>query len=99
MRIDKGPIIEHSEEGTERICIDAGTERCFEDRLSGWVLGRWRQRRAAFRETRCLPRTDLKGFHPVTTTVQRIAAMPNSRLRNCFHIDVFSSNLNRCIKW
>ena len=27
MQIDKGPIIEHSEEGTERICIDEGTER------------------------------------------------------------------------
>jgi polysaccharide biosynthesis/export protein len=47
----------------------------------------------------CLLRTDLKGFHPVTTVVQRIAAIPNSRLRNCLHIDVFGSNLSRCVKW
>ena len=25
--------------------------------------------------------------------------MPNSTLRNCFHVDVFGSNLGRCIKW
>jgi polysaccharide biosynthesis/export protein len=25
--------------------------------------------------------------------------MPNSRLRSCSHIDVFGSNLGRCIKW
>jgi polysaccharide export outer membrane protein len=25
--------------------------------------------------------------------------MPNSRLRNCFHVNVFGSNLGRCIKW
>ena len=25
--------------------------------------------------------------------------MPNSRMRNCFHTDVFGSNLGRCIKW
>ena len=25
--------------------------------------------------------------------------MPNSRLRNCFHIEVLGSNLRRCIKW
>ena len=41
----------------------------------------------------------------MTTTVQRIAAMPNSRLRNWFRIDAFGSNLDfgsnlgRCIKW
>jgi polysaccharide biosynthesis/export protein len=35
----------------------------------------------------------------VTTTVQRVSPMPNSRLRNCFHIDVFGSNLGRGIKW
>src|SRR5439155_22807130 len=40
-----------------------------------------------------------QGFHPVTTSVQGVAAMPNSRLRNCFHIDVFGGNLGRCIKW
>ena len=46
---------------------------------------------------RCLPGTE--GFHPVTMSAQGAAAMPNSRLRNCFHIDVFGSNLGRCIKW
>jgi len=25
--------------------------------------------------------------------------MPNSRLRNCFHIEVLGNNLRRCIKW
>ena len=38
----------------------------------------------------------------MTTSAQGAAAMPNSRLRNCFHIDVFGSNLGRCIsciKW
>ena len=35
----------------------------------------------------------------MTTSVQRVAAMPNSTLRNCFHVDVFGSNLGRCIKW
>jgi polysaccharide export outer membrane protein len=47
-----------------------------------------------------LPSADrFEGFHPVTTSAQRAAAMPNSRLRHCFHIDVFGSNLGRCIKW
>ena len=40
-----------------------------------------------------------EGFHRVTTSVQRVAAMPNSTLPNCFHIDVFGRNLGRCIKW
>ena len=35
----------------------------------------------------------------MTTSAQRAATMPNSRLRNCFHMDVFGSNLGRCIKW
>jgi len=35
----------------------------------------------------------------MTTSAQRVAKMPNSRLRNCFHIDVFGNNLGRCIKW
>ncbi len=35
----------------------------------------------------------------MTTSAQGAAAMPNSRLRTCFHIDVFGSNLGRCIKW
>jgi polysaccharide export outer membrane protein len=41
----------------------------------------------------------LKGFHPVTTVVQRIATIPNSRLRDRLHIDVCGRNLARCIKW
>jgi polysaccharide export outer membrane protein len=40
-----------------------------------------------------------EGYCPVTTSVQGVAAMPNSRLRSCSHIDVFGSNLGRCIKW
>ena len=39
-----------------------------------------------------------EGFHRVTTSVQRVAGMPNSRLRNCIHIDVFGRSLGRCIK-
>ena len=35
----------------------------------------------------------------VTTSVQRVAAMPNSTLRNRPYIDVFGSNLGRCVKW
>jgi polysaccharide biosynthesis/export protein len=35
----------------------------------------------------------------VTASVQGIATMLNSRLRSCFYIDVFGSNLGRCIKW
>src|SRR5260370_22622759 len=38
-------------------------------------------------------------FHLVTTSVQRVAAMPNSTLRNCFQINVFGSNLCRFVKW
>jgi polysaccharide export outer membrane protein len=37
-------------------------------------------------------------FHLVTTSVQRVASMPNSRLRSCLHINVLGSNLGRCIK-
>src|SRR5215472_11789700 len=40
-----------------------------------------------------------EGFHLVTTPVQRVAAMPNSTLRNRPYIDVFGSNLGRCVKW
>src|SRR3984893_11603494 len=47
-----------------------------------------------------LPSADrLEGFHWITTSVLREAAMPNSTLRNCFHVDVFGSNLGRSIKW
>lgn len=49
--------------------------------------------------TCCLPQTDLNDFTSVTTFVQGIAAMPNSRLRNSFHFDVSASDLVRCIKW
>lgn len=35
----------------------------------------------------------------MSTLVQRVAVLPNSMLRNRFHIDVFGSNLGRCIKW
>ena len=38
-----------------------------------------------------------EGFHPVTTSVERVASMSNSRLHNFFHIDV--RNLVRCIIW
>ena len=40
-----------------------------------------------------------EGFHCVTTSVQRVAAMPNCRLHNFIHIDVFGRSLGRCIKW
>jgi polysaccharide export outer membrane protein len=43
--------------------------------------------------------TRFEGLHRVTTFIQRVAAMPNSRLRNCIHIDVFGRSLGRCIKW
>jgi polysaccharide export outer membrane protein len=46
-----------------------------------------------------VPPTDLKDFTLVTTSVKRVVAMPNSTLRNCFQINVFGSNLCRCIKW
>src|SRR6266702_4165524 len=47
-----------------------------------------------------LPSADrFEGFHWITTSVQRVAAMPNSTLRNYFHVDVFGSNLGRSIKW
>lgn len=35
----------------------------------------------------------------MSTLVQRVAALPNSMLRNRFHINVFGRNLSRCIKW
>jgi polysaccharide biosynthesis/export protein len=35
----------------------------------------------------------------VTTSVQRVAVMQNSRLRNFFKINAFGKNLGRCIKW
>jgi polysaccharide export outer membrane protein len=40
-----------------------------------------------------------EGFHWTTPSVERTAAMPNSTLHNCFHIDMFGRNLRRCIKW
>src|SRR5258706_10432349 len=47
-----------------------------------------------------LPSADrFEGFRWITTSVQKAAAMPNSTLRNCFHVDVFGSNVGRCIKW
>src|ERR1700737_2887809 len=46
-----------------------------------------------------LPFADrFEGFHPVTTSAQESAAIPNSKI-NCFDIDVFGSNLGRCIKF
>jgi polysaccharide biosynthesis/export protein len=47
----------------------------------------------------CRVRQQTKVFHPVTTSVQGISVMPNSRLRNCFHIEVLGNNLRRCMKW
>ncbi|MEH2627780.1 polysaccharide export outer membrane protein [Bradyrhizobium sp. AZCC 1719] len=38
-----------------------------------------------------------EGF-PVNTSVQRVAAMPNSRQRNCIRIDAFGGSLGRC-RW
>jgi polysaccharide biosynthesis/export protein len=35
----------------------------------------------------------------VTASAQGIATMLNTRLRSCFYVDVFGSNLGRCIKW
>ena len=32
-------------------------------------------------------------------SVQGIGTMANSRLRSCFHSDVFGRNLGRCVKW
>src|SRR5258708_164706 len=47
-----------------------------------------------------LPSADrFEGFHWMTTSVRSVAAMPNSTLRNCFHVNVFGSNLGRTIKW
>jgi polysaccharide biosynthesis/export protein len=46
-----------------------------------------------------VPPTDLRDFTLVTTSVKRVAAMPNSTLRNCFKINVFGNNLGRSIKW
>jgi polysaccharide export outer membrane protein len=40
-----------------------------------------------------------EGFHLLTTSVQRVSAMPNSTLHNCLHINVLGSSLGRCIKW
>jgi polysaccharide export outer membrane protein len=46
-----------------------------------------------------VPPTDLKGFTLVTTSIQRVAAMPNSTLHRCLHINLLGSSLDRCIKW
>ena len=35
----------------------------------------------------------------MTTSVRRVAAMPNSTLCNCFHVDVFGGTLGRSIRW
>src|SRR5260370_2070861 len=64
----------------------------FADRTAVWTVAR-----TVAMSERCLPGTE--GFHPVTMSAQGAAAMPNSRLRNCFHVDVFGSNLHRSIKW
>src|SRR3984885_9065461 len=64
----------------------------FADRAAFWTVAR-----TVAMSERCLPGTE--GFHPVAMSAQGAAAMPNSRLRNCFHIDVFGSNLGRYIKW
>jgi polysaccharide export outer membrane protein len=41
----------------------------------------------------------LKDFILVTASVQKVAAMPTSTLRDFLKINVFGSNLGRCIKW
>src|SRR6266403_937777 len=47
-----------------------------------------------------LPSADrFEGFRSVIASAQGAAAMPNSRLRNCFNTDILVSNLGRCIKW
>jgi polysaccharide biosynthesis/export protein len=46
-----------------------------------------------------LPQTDLRGFTLVTTSVQRVAAMPSSIQRRCLRINLLGSSLGRCIKW
>jgi hypothetical protein len=48
----------------------------------------WEQRcrRAVFRGS-------IEGSHLITRSVQEIVTMPSSRLRSCFHLDVFGRNL------
>jgi polysaccharide biosynthesis/export protein len=41
----------------------------------------------------------LKDFILVTASLQKVAAMPTSTLRDFLKINVFGSNLGRCIKW
>jgi len=35
----------------------------------------------------------------VTTSLQRVSAMPNSTLHHFLHINLLGSSLGRCIKW
>ena len=58
----------------------------FVDRTAVWTVAR-----TVAMSERCLP----PGDHVRTGS----AAMLNSRLRNCFHINVFGSSLGRCMKW
>jgi polysaccharide export outer membrane protein len=56
----------------------------------------------AARERRCrwaVLHGHIEGSHLITTSVQGIVTMQSSRLRGCFHLDVFGRNLGRCIKW
>ncbi len=80
-----------AEQGTERFGVNERTQRSFADRLSGRLLGRLLMC--------CLPRTNLKDFHFGDHVRTGNDAMPNSRLRNTFYVDVSSSDLGRCIKW
>ena len=70
--------------------VDVGTER-------------WFSRSPVPKRQRCLtcwcPPSDLKDFILVTASVQKVAAMPTSTLRDFLEISFFGSNLGRCIKW
>jgi hypothetical protein len=92
MQIYRRPSIEHRGDGTGLPGANERTERWLRGshcRLDGCLNGG---------HVGALPSAErFEGFHPVTTSAQGAAA--NSRLRNCFHIDVFGRNLARRIKW
>ena len=58
----------------------------FADRLSRTVA-------PTVADVDAMPSTEIEHVHVMTTSVQRVAAMPNSMLRNCFQFDVFGSKL------
>jgi hypothetical protein len=71
-KVDQSKVVKMALGGLAPMTEQNGS---FADRTAVWTVAR-----TLAMSERCLPATE--GFHPVTTSAQGAAAMPNSRLRN-----------------